>query len=231
MLNNFESSDNKFYNILKYIHLFFLSNIYFGICNFLLILTLIFFEVNFYNILIFLVPIIFIAPSLSALFYLFNKFIYIDKDVIITNEFFKGYKKNFFSSLKVWIPLLISIIIITLDINISILNKRFLILIIPLSFLFIFNVLIMLYSLILNSKYEITFINNLKLSFYILIKKPFTALLNLIIIITCIFILLYSKSLISLFIIGISAYLILKNLNKSFLIIENIYINNRKEII
>lgn len=231
MLNNFESSDNKFYNILKYIHLFFLSNIYFGICNFLLILTLIFFEVNFYNILIFLVPIIFIAPSLSALFYLFNKFIYIDKDLIITNEFFTGYKKNFFSSLKVWIPLLISIIIITLDINISILNKRLLILIIPLSFIFIFNVLIMLYSLILNSKYEITFINNLKLSFYILIKKPFTALLNLIIIITCIFILLYSKSLISLFIIGISAYLILKNLNKSFLIIENIYINNRKEII
>ena len=229
MLNNFESSDNKFYNILKYIHIFFLSNIYFGICNFLLIITLIFFEVNFYNILIFLVPIIFIAPSLSALFYLFNKFIYIDKDLIITNEFFKGYKKNFFSSLKVWVPLLISLIIITLDINIIILNKKFLILSIPLSFLFIFNVLIMIYSLIFNSKYEITFINNLKLSFYILIKKPFIALLNLIIIILCIFILLYSKSLLSLFIIGISAYLILKNLTKSFLIVENIYINNRKE--
>lgn len=230
MINNFESNSNKFYNILKYIHLFLLSNIYFGICNFLLILTLIFFELDFYNILIFLIPIIFLAPSLSALFYLFNKFINLDKDLMITREFFKGYKNNFFSSLKIWIPLLISIIIIILDIKISILNINLVILTIPLTLLFIFNILIMLYSIILNSKYEISFINNLKLSLYILIKKPLISLLNLLIMAFCILILLYSNSLISLFIVGLSAYLILNNLNKSFLAIEKSYINNRKEI-
>ncbi len=225
MLNNFESNNNKFYNILKYIHLFLLSNIYFGICNILLISTLIFFELDFYNIIAFFIPSVFLGPSLSALFYLFNKFINLDKDLIVTKEFFKGYRKNFFSCLKIWLPLLISFIIIMLDIKITILNSKLLVLTIPLTLLFIFNILIMIYSIILNSKYEISFINNLKLSLYIIIKNPFISLLNLLIMAFCIFILLYSKSLISLFIVGFSAYLILNNLNKSFLTIEKSYIN------
>ena len=224
MVDNFESNGNKFYNILKYIHLFLLSNIYFGVCNFLLILTLIFFQLDFYNILIFLIPIIFIAPSLSALFYLYNKFINLDKDLVVTKEFFKGYKNNFASSLKIWIPLLISILIIILDIKIIFLNLNLLILTVPLTLLFIFNILIMLYSIILNSKYEISFFNNFKLSVYLLIKKPLISILNLLIISFCILILLYSNSLISLFIVGLSAYLIFNNLNKSFLAIEKYYI-------
>jgi len=224
LFNDLESNSNKFYKILRYIHLFFLSNIYFLICNILLIISLALFEMSFYNIFLFFIPLIFLGPSLSALFYLFNKFLYSDKDLAITKEFFLGYKKNFFNTLKVWIPLLLITFIILFDFNISFLNPKLSLLIIPLIPLFIIDILVIIYSFIFISKYEITSINTLKLSCYILIKSPFTSIFNFIIILLCLFILLYSNSLLSLFIVGFCCYLILKNLKNTFLFIENTYI-------
>lgn len=224
MFNNLESDDNKFYNILRYIHLFFLSNIYFSLCNILLIISLFLFEMSFYNIFIFFIPLVFLGPSLSALFYLFNKFLYLDRDLLITKEFFLGYKKNFFNTLKVWIPLLLITFIIIFDFKINFLNPKLSLLNIPLTVLFIIDILVIIYNFIFISKYEINAINTLKLSCYSLIKNPFTSIINFIIIVSCLFILLYSKSLLSLFIVGFSCYLILKNLRNTFSFIESTYI-------
>ena len=224
MLNNFEANDNKFYSALKYIHLFFLSNIYFALCNILLLTATVFFELSFYNILVYLIPLILLGPSLSALISLLNKFLYLDKDIVITKSFFLFYKKNFIASLKIWLPCLLTACIIIFDLKIIQSNKNLLILSIPLVLLLLIDILLMFYSLIFISKYEITFFNTLKLSLLSIIKKPFTAILNFIIILICTFILIYSNSIISLFIIGLSFFLILKTLKSTFLFIENTYI-------
>lgn len=224
MLNNFESNDNKFYNTLKYIHLFFLSSIYFAICNIFLLSATVFFELSFYNILIYFFPFVLLGPSLSALISLYIKFLYFDKDLNITSTFFKSYKNNFISSLKIWFPSLLILCFITFDFVIIQYNSKLLLLSIPLFFLLVINTLFMIYSLIFISKYEITFINTLKLSLLSITKKPFTSIINFIIILICIFILIFSKSILSLFIVGFSFFLILKSLNNTFLFIENTYI-------
>lgn len=224
MLNNFETNDTKFYGALKYIHLFFLSNIYFAICNVLLLSAIVFFELSFYNILVYFIPLVLLGPSLSALISLYSKFLYLDKDIVITSTFFKSYKTNFISALKVWLPSLLIACLITFDLLIINSNKKLLILSIPLIFLLVLDILFMIYSLIFISKYEITFLNTLKLSLLSIIKKPFTSIINFIIILICIFILIFSKSLISLFIVGFSFFLILKSLKNTFLFIETTYI-------
>lgn len=226
MLNNFEENENKFYSTLKYIHLFFLSNIYIAFCNIFLLSATIFFELSFYNILIYFIPLILLGPSLSALISLYNKFLYFDKDILITNTFFKAYKNNFLNSLKVWIPSLFILCLIIFDFLIIRSNNNLLILSIPLILLLVIDILFMVYSLIFISKYEITFLNTLKLSLLSIIKKPFTSIINFIIILICIFILIFSKSIISLFIVGFSFFLILKSLKSTFLFIEDTYINN-----
>lgn len=224
MLNNFEENENKFYGVLKYIHLFFLSNIYFALSNILLLCAIVFFELSFYNILIYFIPLVLLGPSLSALISLYSKFLYFDKDIVITNTFFQAYKSNFINSLKVWIPSLCILCLITFDFLIVRSNDSLLILSIPLFFLLIIDILFMIYSLIFISKYEITFLNTLKLSLLSITKRPFTSIINFIIILLCIFILIFSKSIISLFIVGFSFFLILKSLKSTFLFIENTYL-------
>ncbi len=223
MIDYSNSNENKISKLFNYIHLFFLSSIYFSICNILLILSVYLFEIRFYNILIFLIASILSGPALVALCAFINKIIS-DDNLSITKEFFYCYKKNFLISLKLWIPLLITAFVIIFDLKLCLINSKFLFLIIPLFIMLTVDIILMSYSLIIISKYNINTLDTLKLSFYLLIKNPFTSIVNLVIILLSTFILINSKSIITLFIVSISSFLIIKNMKHVFFFIENKYL-------
>ncbi|MBS5938795.1 MAG: DUF624 domain-containing protein [Clostridium sp.] len=180
-------------------------------------------ELKFYNLFIFFISSVLLGPALVALISFNNKVIS-DEHFGVTKSFFQGYKKNFFISLKVWVPLLIIAFVIIFDIKLCFVNSKFLFLIIPLTIMLVINILLMSYSLMIISKYTINTIDTLKLSFYLLIKNPFTSIINLVIILLSIFILINSKSIITLFTVSISCFLIAKNMKHVFFFIENTYL-------
>lgn len=218
-----DSNENKISKIFNYLHLFFLSSIYFAICNILLITSVYLFEIKFYNLFIFFISSILSGPALVALSSFTNKIIY-DEPFGVTKEFFKGYKKNFIISLKLWLPLLIVAFIAVFDLKLCFVNSKFLFLIIPLTIMLVVDIVLMSYSLVIISKYNINTIDTIKLSFYLLIKNPFTSIINLVIILLAIFILMNSKSIITLFVISIACFLMIKNMKHVFFFIENKYL-------
>lgn len=218
-----DSNENKISKIFNYLHLFFLSSIYFAMCNILLISSLYLFEIKFYNLFIFFISSILTGPALVALSSFINKIIY-DEPFGVTKDFFSGYKQNFTLSLKLWLPLLVIAFVIIFDLKLCFVNNKFLFLIIPLAIMLIIDIILASYSLVIISKYNIKPIDAIKLSFYLLIKNPFTSIINLIIILLSIFILINSKSIITLFIISISCFFIIKNMKNIFFFIEKKYL-------
>ncbi|MDV4150872.1 YesL family protein [Clostridium sp. AL.422] len=220
MIGYSDSNENKINKLLNYVHAFFLSSIYFGICNILFILPVYLLELNFY---IIFISLVFLGPALVALCSFINKLIF-DECFAVTKEFFRGYKNNFLSSLKVWIPLLIIASIIIFDLRLCLANGKFTLLIIPLTIMLIIDIILMSYSLVIISKYKIKTLDTLKLSLYLLIRNPFTSILNLAIIILCTFILINSKSIIAFFIVSIGCFLVIKNMKNLFFFIDNTYL-------
>lgn len=218
-----DSSENKISRFFKYLHFFFLSSIYFAMCNILLILSLYLFEIKFYNLFIFFIASILTGPALVALSSFINKIIY-NEPFGVTKDFFTGYKNNFVLSLKLWLPLLVIAFVIIFDLKLCFINSKFLFLIMPLSIMLIIDIILASYSLVLISKYNIKIIDVIKLSFYLLIKNPFTSIMNLVIILLSIFILFNSKSIITLFIISISCFFIIRNMKGIFFFIEKTYL-------
>lgn len=220
MIGYSDSNDNKVGKILNYVHVFFLLSIYLAMCNILFILPIYLLELNFY---ILFISLIFSGPALVAVCSFINKLLY-DECFEVTKEFFRGYKNNFFIALKVWVPLLIIASIIIFDLSLCFSHGKFSLLIIPLTLMLIIDIILMSYSLVIISKYKVNTLDTLKLSLYLLIRNPFTSILNLAIIILCAFILINSKSIIAFFIISIGCFLIIKNMKNIFFFIENTYL-------
>ncbi len=217
-----EKRMNKVFN---YIHWFFLSSIYFILCNILNILSMHLFELKIDNLLIFSASMILTGPALVALYSFMNKIIYFNY-VDTTRDFFKGYTENFLDSLKIWIILLIIATILIFDLNLCFINGKFLFLIAPMILMLILDIILISYALPIISKYKIKLLDTIKLSLYLAIKNPLTTVINFFIISFSIYTIIYYKGFISLFISSISCFLIIKNMKYSFLFIENKYLKS-----
>lgn len=215
--------DKPINKTLSYIHWFFISSIYFFICNIIFVLSLFLFDIKLNNMVIFFIAVIPAGPSLTALFYFTNKLVY-DKYVDTTRDFIKGYKKNALLSLKFWMIFLIILFVGIFDLKLCFSNGNFLFLIIPLSIILIFSICICSYALPIISKYEIKIFDVFKLSFYLSFKKPLNTFVNIIIISFFLYFIFYSPGIMSIFISSISCYLIQHNLKSSYLFIDNKYL-------
>ena len=215
--------DKPINKTLSYIHWFFISNIYFALCNILLMLSLYLFDIKFENIAIFFLALIPTGPSLCALCSFMNKLIR-DKYVDTTRDFFKGYVENFKASLKFWCIFLLLSFILIFDLKLCLMNRKFIFLIIPMIFMLLFLIILCSYSIPILSKYEIKLLDNIKLSFYLALKTPIKTLLNLVIIALSAYIFLYISNIIGLFVFSISSYILMKNMASCFLFIESKYL-------
>ncbi|MBE6070611.1 MAG: DUF624 domain-containing protein [Clostridium butyricum] len=215
--------DKPINKTLNYIHWFFISNIFFSLCNILFTLSIYLFDLKFDNILIFFLALIPTGPALSALCYFMHKLIS-DKYVDTTRDFFKGYTQNFKESLKLWIVFLVISFVIIFDLKLCFINGKFLLLFPPMILIMILASILISYSIPILSRYEIKLFNAIKLSFYLALKNPITTTINLFIIGLSLYIFLYSKGLLVFFVPSIGCYILMKNMNSTFLFIENKYL-------
>lgn len=218
--------DKPINKTLSYIHWFFVSNIYFMLCNILLIASALFIGFKFKFSLLFFISLIPTGPALTALFSFTNKLI-TDKYVDTTRDYFKGYSNNLLISLKVWLIFLIISFILILDLKLCFNSGKFLFLLLPLFIIMISSTAIISYTIPIISKYQIKLLDSLKLSIYLVFNKPVNTLINLGIIAFSLYILIYSNGFIALIISSISCYLINLNLKSSYLFINNKYLNKQ----
>lgn len=225
-MNNYSDFEEKRLNkVFNYLHWFFLSSIYFFICNILNVISMYLFELNIDNIIIFFISMILTGPALVALYSFMDKIVYYNY-VDTTKDFFKGYTENFLDSLKLWIILLTIAFILIFDLNLCFISGKFLFLIVPIISMLVIDIVLISYSLPIISKYKIKLLDTIKLSLYLTIKNPKTTIINLIIITLSAYITVYYKGFFAFFVWGISCFLIIKNMKYSFLFIENKYLKD-----
>ncbi|GAF15117.1 LOW QUALITY PROTEIN: hypothetical protein JCM19045_4462 [Bacillus sp. JCM 19045] len=97
-------------------HIYWLAmlNFYFIVCNLLFLAFFLFLVPSFSNMVLYFLALIPTGPAITALFCCLNKLIR-EQDLSPTKDFFHHYKKNFFSSIKVWLPMLIVYFILVVD--------------------------------------------------------------------------------------------------------------------
>ena len=176
-----EFEKGSLYTITNYIWCFLLGNFYFTITNILFIISWLSISpkgIPSFNILtvISLLP---AGPALVALLSAMGKLVR-ERDIDMTKDFFKAYRKNFFEALFYWTILLIILSIFYIDIIYFNTNIKFK----PVK-----NVLLMAAFLIISmafyvfpiiSRFYLRIKDVLKISFYYTIKKIHITILNLV---------------------------------------------------
>jgi len=224
MITTNDFQDKPINKTLNYIHWLFLTNIYFLLCNIIFILALYSFELSVSNIFIYFVALLPMGPSLTALCSCMSKILK-DKYVDTTRDFFKAYKENFFSSMKIWLIVLITMFILIFDMKLCFVNNKLLFLLIPLIFLLILSISFCSYLFPLISKFQIKLLDVLKLSIYLSFKNLLTTIVNLIILIVYAYLFFYLKGITGFFLCSITCYGLMFNLKRTFVFVENKFLN------
>lgn len=201
------------------------GSIYFVLCNALIIIALYALKIDIRNIIAFYIALIPTGPALAALISVINKFNE-NYEMSITKDFFKYYIKNFKSSIKIWSILLTLCTILIFDLSICFQNNKFPILIIPMIIMLLLIILLILNSIPILCRYEIDTWNNLKLSFYLIFRKPFNSAVNIVILLAWLNLLDFNNFIIKLLVSGIAVFLIMKFYEKTYKIIDNEYLDN-----
>lgn len=173
-----EFYDKPLYSISNYILGFIQSSFYFAICNILLILFFVLTTItpSNFNLLFLFISLIPLGPSIGALYFTVSKTIR-EKDIYFFSVFWKSYKNNFTSCLKMWMIQLIIITISFIDFQYFYLNapergihQIFIIIL-------LISLIIGLYSFPINSRFELKLKDVFLLSAYYTLKKfPITIL-------------------------------------------------------
>ncbi|WP_160671822.1 DUF624 domain-containing protein [Clostridium sp. C8-1-8] len=223
MANTNDFGDSNLSKVLNYVHWFFLLNIYFFLCNILFIVSIFTMELKFEYIIIFFIALIPTGPSITALCYTMGKIIR-EKYVDTTRDYFRAYKENFLSSMKLWLIFLVSMFILLLDIKLCFLNRSFLFLLIPTVLIVLFIVLMFSYSFPLLSRFSMKIKDILKLSIYLSLKNLIPSVINLAILAVSTYLFLNAKGIVGLFLGSLACYGILFNMRKIFDFVENKFI-------
>ncbi|AZP03540.1 YesL family protein [Jeotgalibaca ciconiae] len=213
-----EFGSGKLYKITQNIYWFFGINIIFLLSNSLFFIFILFLEKSFSNISLYLLSIIPSGPALAAIIGSTFKIIEIDDFSTPIKDFVTYYKKNFFDSLKIWIPFLFILLILFTDVfyfyeSGSSLGFFFFL------FLTILVILYMIPTFMINIKFKFKIKDLLKLgAFYSLTKIKIT-FGNLATLFTLFVLVFYISELILLFICSLLVYFLV---NYNYSIIKEI---------
>lgn len=188
-----------------------LINLCFIMSNFLFFIVYLFIVPSFENILFFIISSLPMGASLVATFGVCRKFIE-DRDLLIVNQFLKGYKINFKSATSFW---LIQVMIIF----VLLLNYRYVTVTGDMRFLFplyllgiIACLLISIIAFLILSRFNVKIKSLYQVSFYCLIRYFKVTLINVGIIVAAVLTGMQFPMLTGMFIFAITCYLISFNM-------------------
>lgn len=201
MLNeifNFE----RLFEIFSYIFWFFILNVLFWFMNIPLILFLLFVGVT--GILtyfpLFLVCLVPTMPAFTVILYCMHK-LYKNKTLTLFSDFFKGFRLNYKQSLIIWIIELLAIFIIYSNIRFfSMVTSHSLILNCLFISLLILIVAITPYIYLIISKFSMTNLQIIRLSFILTFTRPILTITNILLVLVFLVIFEISPSVTVLFI-------------------------------
>lgn len=216
-----EFGEGPINTITNYILCFLLSNFYFLLMNIPLVYITIILVANGKNPLpsgfgvIVLLCCIPIGPAVTALCSTMGKLVR-EKDIVVTKTFFKAYKQSFLQSLFLWTLELIILVSAYVNLNYFVSN----IISIFIYVVIIYIIIIGLYAFPIVSRFYLKSKDVLKLSIYYTFKKINITILNAATIVLAGFISSKISVFASLFIMSITCYIIMYNLQKVFPEIE-----------
>lgn len=175
--------DQPLFTISNYFIAYFLNSIYFSLCNILLIFFFLLIQVSSDNFSLFslFVALIPLGPALGSLYCTMGKVVR-EKELFSSSYYWKSYKNNFLSFLKIWMFFLIVICILLFDFRYFYLNSsqsklHWIFIIITIVF-----ALLGTYAFSINSRFKITFKNLIILSISYMFKNFGTTILKFVII-------------------------------------------------
>lgn len=192
-------------------------------CNLLFVISTYLLPLKLNNTSIFFIALLPTGPAICALFSFMYK-LNNGKEIRSTVDYFRDYARNFKSSMKLWLIVLSIETILTIDLIICIKNNKFLILVLPMALMLTFTIITGVYAMAISCRYEISLKHNLKLSIYMMFKKPIASLINVVIVVSWIRLLSIGNIFITLFISSGAMYLIAKNLSRVYMLIDEKYL-------
>lgn len=212
---------NKLLSFFEYVMSFFISNLIFVVCNLPIILFLFLFDIkdvgNYTP--LFMLCLLPLAPSLTALLYTMNRLIKF-KSISVFRDYFRAYKQNFSISIKTGAIQII--LIVSLLTNLNKLHKlSWGYLITPFMYVILFLLCMMcLYLYPLIAKFHIRLLEAYKASLILTITKPLNTITNILIFMFALILFQIKASYAILFTASIICYLIMLNQKRIFEDIE-----------
>ncbi|MBU3136899.1 DUF624 domain-containing protein [Clostridium gasigenes] len=209
---------DRIFDIFNYIFWFFLLNLFFMIFNIPIILFFVLVGISniFLYLPLFLICLIPIGPSLTALLYCTGKLIR-NRDLNIINDFIKGLKLNFKQSTLLWCFELIVMFILYSNIKFFSTSKYSLVLTCLFASLTILVLLTTPYIYILISRFSMNNMNIIKASLILVFTRPMITISNIVILIFSLILFEMTPGTTILFISSIFAFL-LSFTNKALLL-------------
>ncbi|MEH7180088.1 DUF624 domain-containing protein [Neobacillus vireti] len=204
--------EGTLFDVTNHIYALFMTNVYFVLSNIICLFFFLALEPTFSNITIYFLSLIPTGPAITALFYSIGKLIR-EKELSPLHDFIHGYKINFKDTMKFWLPLLLVLYILIVDVhyfnsNLSMINN-------VLSVVFLIGiVLIMILSVnafLIIAGYKFRLKDIWKLSVYYSFKKVKITFGNISIIIISLFLLSVTSKFLILFIASLICYSFLLN--------------------
>lgn len=182
MLNEIFNFD-KILETFNYIFWFFTLNLLFWILNIPIILFFTFIGISqiFTYFPLFLVCLIPVMPTFTVILYCVNK-IYKNKSINLFRDFFRGFKLNFLQSLIVWFTELVLIFLIYSNIKFFSLVSKNLIVSSLFICLLILIILLTPYLFLIISRFSMTNMQILRLSFILTFTRPLLTITNFLLI-------------------------------------------------
>ncbi|TWD98858.1 uncharacterized protein DUF624 [Neobacillus bataviensis] len=207
-----EFGEGTLFSVTNYIYWLLMTNIYFVLCNVIFLFFFMTLEPTFSNITIYFIALILTGPSVSALFYSMGKLIR-EKELSPLRDFFHGYKINFKDTMRFWLPLLLVLYILFVDLqyfnsNPSVLNHI-------LSVVFFIGIIVtlifMMYAFLINAGFNFRLKDIWKLSIYYSFKKVKVTFGNISIVIITLFLTTITSNFFILFTASVVCYVFLLN--------------------
>ena len=224
-----EFYDKPLFSLFNHISWLLLGGLYFMVLNIPIIFfyTLTSIDANQFSIVLLFICLIPFGPSLGALYSTMGEIIR-EKDISFSSYFFKAYKNNFKSNLKLWLLELILLTIFFIDYQYFYLNmtdKGFHIIFVILG---IFILILGLYAFPINCRFNVKLKDLLVLSFYYSIKRFHITLLKIVITLVAVFIVSKIHAILVLFIPSILCYLLTMYDKAIFIELEQRFLSQNK---
>jgi len=207
-----EFGEGALFSLTNHIYGLLMTNIYFIISNAIFLFFFMTLEPTFSNITLYFLALILTGPSISALFYSIGKLIR-EKELSPLKDFYHGYKVNFKDTMRFWLPLLLVLYILFVDLqyfnsNLSTLNH---ILSVVFYIGIIATMILMMNAFLINAGFNFRLKDICKLSVYYSFKKVKVTFGNIGIVIITLFLTTITSNFFIVFTASIVCYVFLLN--------------------